>query len=92
MLEFLICRHNETSRAQAALDNITALIQHGEKDFVAKDTMDISWEILGICQEINGNIQAARFSFQQSLQQYQFSEIQLATRERIQNLNDQEKH
>nr|XP_034309239.1 uncharacterized protein LOC117683659 [Crassostrea gigas] len=92
MLEFLICRHNDTSRAQAALDNITALIQHGEEDFVAKDTMDISWEILGICQEINGNIQAARFSFQQSLQQYPFFEIQLATRERIQNLNDQEKH
>eukprot|EP00105_Crassostrea_gigas_P035761 XP_019919909.1 PREDICTED: uncharacterized protein LOC105320880 [Crassostrea gigas] len=92
MLEFLICRHNDTSKAQAALDNITALIQHSEQGFVAKDTMDISWEILGICQEIKGNIQAARFSFQQSLKQYPIFEIQLATRERIQNLYDQEKH
>nr|XP_034309236.1 uncharacterized protein LOC117683657 [Crassostrea gigas] len=89
MLEFLICRHSDTPRAQAALDNITALIQHG---FVIEDIMDISWEILGICQEIKGNIQAARFSFQQSLKQYQFAEIQLATRERIQSLNDQAVH
>nr|XP_011428581.1 uncharacterized protein LOC105329110 [Crassostrea gigas] len=92
MLEFLICRHNDTSRAQAALDNITALIQHEEGGYGVNQGMDMAWEILGICQEIKGNIQDARFSFQQSLKQYPFSLIQLATRERIQNLNDQESH
>nr|XP_034317637.1 uncharacterized protein LOC117686569 [Crassostrea gigas] len=82
-LEFLSCRHNDTLRSQAALDNIQALVNCEEGVFVPKFTLDISWEILGICQQITGNIEAARFSFQQSLKQYPDCEIKLATRQRI---------
>lgn len=80
MLEFLICRHNDTLRAQLALNNLQALVQH--------DQSDISWAILGICQQIQGDIQAALFSFQQSLRENSLCKIHHATRLRIQDIND----
>ncbi|XP_052683224.1 uncharacterized protein LOC128163635 [Crassostrea angulata] len=82
-LEFLSCRQNDTLRSQAAVDDIQALVNCDDEFFVPKVTLDISWEILGICQQITGNIEAARFSFQQSLKQYPYCEIKLATRQRI---------
>ncbi|XP_052683465.1 uncharacterized protein LOC128163836 [Crassostrea angulata] len=85
LLEYLSCRHNDTLRSQTALDNLQALVNN--KDVIVHDlTLDISWEILGICQQITGNIQAARFSFQQSLKQYPVFGIELATRQRINTL------
>lgn len=92
MLEFLICKHNDTSRAQSALDNIQALVQPDQEGYLSKSTSDISWEILGICQQINGNIQDALVSFQQPLRHYSYSGIQLASRRRIQDINDQAAH
>lgn len=80
MLEFLTCRHNDTLRAQLALGNLKALVQH--------DQSDISWNILGICQQIQGDIQAALFSFRQSLRENSLCKIQHATRLRIQDIDD----
>ncbi|XP_052690996.1 uncharacterized protein LOC128168887 [Crassostrea angulata] len=87
MLEFLSSRHVDTMRAQAALDELQVLVHHDQGLYVDNDTRDISWEILGICQQITGNIQAALYSYQQSLRQRPFHKIQIATTERIQDLH-----
>ena len=50
---------------------------------------DISWQILGICQQISGDYVGALNSFRRSLQQYPYNRIQKATRLRIQTINEQ---
>ena len=87
MLEFLCCRHAEPVRAQAALDDLQVLVHHDQGVFVHVELRDISWEILGICQQMTGNHQAALYSYRQSLRQYPFNKIDTATRHRIQNLH-----
>nr|XP_022298640.1 uncharacterized protein LOC111107649 [Crassostrea virginica] len=87
MLEFLCCRHVDPVRAQAALDDLQVLVHHDQGVFVPVPVRDISWEILGICQQMTGNRQAALFSYRQSLRQIPFHKIDTATRHRIQNLH-----
>ena len=86
MLEFLCCRHVNPMIAQAALDDLQVLVHHDQNVFVPVALGDISWEILGICQQMAGNPQAALFSYQMSLSQFPFHNIQTATRHRIQDL------
>ena len=86
MLEFLCCRHVNRMRAQAALDDIQVLVYHDRGILVPKLYRDISWEILGICQQMTGNHQAALYSYHQSLTQFPAHEIHNATRNRIQDL------
>ncbi|XP_052708612.1 uncharacterized protein LOC128183577 [Crassostrea angulata] len=87
MLEFLCSRHVDTMRAQRALDDLQILVHHDQGQLIHVLCRDISWEILGICQQITGNLQAALYSYQQSLRQYPFNRIQTATRQRIQDLH-----
>ncbi|XP_052708198.1 uncharacterized protein LOC128183283 [Crassostrea angulata] len=87
MLEFLCSRHVDTLRAQRALDDLQVLVHHDMGELVPVYLRDISWEILGICQQITGNLQAALYSYQQSLRQYPCHKIQTATRQRIQDLH-----
>nr|XP_011416501.3 uncharacterized protein LOC105320313 isoform X1 [Crassostrea gigas] len=87
MLEFLCSRHVDTMRAHRALDDLQVLVNHGQGQLVPAHPRDISWEILGICQQITGNLQAALYSYQQSLRQYPLNKIQTATRQRIQDLH-----
>ena len=88
MIEFLCYRNVNSVRAQAqaALDDLQVLVHHDQQVFIAAVIRDISWEILGICQQITGNNQAALYSYQQSLQQFPFNKIQTASRQRIQTL------
>ena len=86
MLEFLCYRHIDTMRAQTALDDLQVLVHHDQGLYVPLYTRDISWQILGICQQISGNLQAALYSYQQSLRQYPFNKIQSATLMRIHEL------
>nr|XP_034311421.1 uncharacterized protein LOC117684252 [Crassostrea gigas] len=65
-LEFLCYRHIDTTLSQAALDELQVLVHHDQGLYVHDLFTDISWEILGICQQITGNLQAALYSFQQS--------------------------
>lgn len=85
MLEFLCSRHVDTIRAQAALNDLQAglnlVLYYDSFDFG-----DISWEILGICQQIAGYHQAALYSYQQSLRQVSMASIETATRQRIRDL------
>ena len=87
MLEFLCCRHVDPMRAQAALDDLQVLVHHDQWLFVPFGYRDISWEILGICQQMTGNRTAALYSYRQSLRQYPFHKIDTATRHRIQDLH-----
>ena len=87
MLEFLCYRHVDPIRAQAALDDLQVLVHHDQGVLVPVELRDISWEILGICQQMAGNHQAALYSYHQSLTQHPTHIIQSATRQRIQELN-----
>nr|XP_022340879.1 uncharacterized protein LOC111135259 isoform X2 [Crassostrea virginica] len=85
MLEFLCCRHVDPIRAQAGLDDLQVLVHHDQGVFVPVELRDISWEILGICQQMTGNHQAALYSYTQSLIQYPWQKIHTATIQRIQD-------
>ncbi|XP_052702565.1 uncharacterized protein LOC128179105 [Crassostrea angulata] len=87
MLEFLSSRHVDTVRAQAALDDLQVLVHHDQGPLIPFYHRDISWEILGICQQMAGNLQAALYSYQQSLRQDPFHKIQTATTKRINDLH-----
>ncbi|XP_048769159.2 uncharacterized protein LOC125675478 [Ostrea edulis] len=85
MLEFLCYRHIDTMRAQTALNDLQVLVHHDQGLYVPQILRDISWQILGFCQQISGNLQAALYSYQQSLK-YPYHKIQSATQMRIHEL------
>lgn len=69
------------------LENLQVLVQNEHLGLVQQDIRDISWEILGIIQEMSGDIPAAKYSFQQSFRHNSVIEIQSATRKRIRDLH-----
>nr|XP_034302758.1 uncharacterized protein LOC117681599 [Crassostrea gigas] len=85
-VEFLCYRHIDTTLSQAALDELQVLVHHDQGLYVPDRHRDISLEILGICQQITGNLQAALYLYQQSLTQYPYNQIQTATQRRIHDL------
>uniref|UniRef100_A0A8W8IZG4 Mab-21-like HhH/H2TH-like domain-containing protein n=1 Tax=Magallana gigas TaxID=29159 RepID=A0A8W8IZG4_MAGGI len=88
-LEFLCYRHIDTTLSQAALDELQVLVHHDQGLRVPDLHRDISWEILGICQQITGNLQAALYSYQNSLiTQYPLHRIQTATKRRMRIIQD----
>ncbi|XP_062583312.1 uncharacterized protein LOC134245065 [Saccostrea cucullata] len=84
MLEILCYRHVDTMRAQTALNDLQTLVHYDQGQFIPLLSRDISWQILGICQQVTGNLQAALYSYQQSLRQEPFNDIHTATEMRIQ--------
>ena len=85
-LEFLCYRHIDRIFSQAALDELQVLVHHDQGLYVSDAAKDISWEILGICYQITGNIRAALYSYQQSLIPYPGNRIQSVTQIRIREL------
>lgn len=81
MLSFLCSRHVETIRAQSSLKALKSDVEH-----VSEHYGRISYEILGICQEIAGNRQDALNSYYKSLEQFPLPLIQSASRQRIRDL------
>ncbi|XP_052691023.1 uncharacterized protein LOC128168902 [Crassostrea angulata] len=63
MLEILCSRHVDTIGAQTALNDLQALVHHDQGLYIGDICRDISWEILGICQQISRNLQAALYSY-----------------------------
>nr|XP_022315411.1 uncharacterized protein LOC111119498 [Crassostrea virginica] len=86
-LEFLCYRHIDTTLAETALEELQVLVHHDQCMYVHDMSRDISWEILGICQQMTGNLQAALFSYQKSLTQFPMNNIHTATQMRIQDLH-----
>ncbi|XP_052721361.1 uncharacterized protein LOC128192602 [Crassostrea angulata] len=86
-LGFLCYRHIDSTLSQTALNELQVLVHHDQGLYLKEVYRDISWEILGICQQITGNLQAALYSYQQSLfTRYTVNFIQTATQRRIQNV------
>lgn len=81
MLTFLCSRHVDTIRTQSALNALKSDVEHASEHYGR-----ISYEILGICQEIAGNIQDALNSYYKSLKQFPLPLIESATEQRIRNL------
>ncbi|XP_052703483.1 uncharacterized protein LOC128179866 [Crassostrea angulata] len=88
-LEFLCYRHIDTTLSQAALDELQVLVHHDQGIYIYDLHREISWEILGISQQMAGNLQAALYSYQQSLTQHPYHKIQTATHMRIQDVVSQ---
>ncbi|XP_022302107.2 uncharacterized protein LOC111110066 [Crassostrea virginica] len=86
-IDFLCYRHIDTTLAQTALEEFQVLVHHDQGQYVHDLFRDISSEILGICQQMTGNLQAALYSYQQSLTQYPTHKIHNATQMRIQDLH-----
>ncbi|XP_062572679.1 uncharacterized protein LOC134234618 [Saccostrea cucullata] len=86
MLKVLCYRHVDTMRVQTALDDLQTLVHYDDGHFIPLDYRDISWQILGICQQVTGNPQAALYSYQQSLRQEPYHNIQTAATKRIQEV------
>ncbi|XP_061185821.1 uncharacterized protein LOC133193924 [Saccostrea echinata] len=74
----------EDSRAIEMRESVV-LIHQFQGKFIDEDSRDISWQILGICQQISGDYQADLYSFQQSLTVDPYHRIQTATELRIQD-------
>ncbi|XP_062580646.1 uncharacterized protein LOC134242565 [Saccostrea cucullata] len=88
MLEILCYRHVVPVRTQRALDDLQDLVHHNQETDLLGNGKEISWEILGIFQQITGNYQAALYSYRQSLTQETFNKIQIATLMRIRQIMD----
>ncbi|XP_062583197.1 uncharacterized protein LOC134244957 [Saccostrea cucullata] len=86
MLEILCYRHVDTMQAQTALDDLQTFVHCYQGQLICYLTRDISWQILGICQQVTGNLQAALYSYQQSLREVPYHNIQTATEMRIQRV------
>ncbi|XP_052707267.1 uncharacterized protein LOC128182587 [Crassostrea angulata] len=86
-LEFLCYRHIDTTLSLAALDELQFLVHHDQGLYIRDIYRYISWEILGICQQITGDLQGALYSYQQSLiPHHPWNEIPTATQKRIQEI------
>ncbi|XP_062613657.1 uncharacterized protein LOC134275391 [Saccostrea cucullata] len=85
MLEFFCYCKIDPIKAKLALDDLQNIV-YNYQGFNHKELRDIHWQILGICQQMAGDLQAALHSYQQSLQ-YKFHGLQRATRMRIQSLH-----
>ncbi|XP_061166182.1 uncharacterized protein LOC133175076 [Saccostrea echinata] len=83
MLEILCYRHVDTMGAQTAPDDLQTLLHIDQGQLIPLPYRDISWQILGICQQVTGNLQDALYSYQQSLKQDRFNKIYTATEMRI---------
>ncbi|XP_065945015.1 uncharacterized protein [Magallana gigas] len=92
-LEFLCYRHIDTTLSQAALDQLQALVHHDQELYIVDGNREISWEILGICQQITGDLQTALYSYQQSqITQHPFYNIHTARQRRIQDIVQSTQH
>lgn len=83
-LEFLCYRHIDTELAKEAIDKLQAIVHYDRGYYIFELCKDISWEILGICQQITGDFESALYSFQQSLSHFEFNNVRIAAHRRIQ--------
>ncbi|XP_062572702.1 uncharacterized protein LOC134234652 [Saccostrea cucullata] len=82
---FILNHHRlgDTVRSQQSLQDLHTLLLYDVGIYVPFNLRDISWQILGICQQICGDFQGALESYQHSLQQNPYHKIQEATLYRV---------
>nr|XP_022288206.1 uncharacterized protein LOC111100526 [Crassostrea virginica] len=81
-------RLGDTVRSQQSLQDLHTLLLYDDGTRVPELLRDISWQILGICQQTCGDYVGALNSFQCSIQQFPYNTIQRATMFRMQTMNE----
>ncbi|XP_062616524.1 uncharacterized protein LOC134278223 [Saccostrea cucullata] len=79
-------RLGDTVRSQRSLQDLQALLLYDDGTHIPLYPRDISWQILGICQQICGDYSGSLQSYRYSLQQIPFHKLQEATLIRIHSL------
>ncbi|XP_062592426.1 uncharacterized protein LOC134253852 [Saccostrea cucullata] len=89
---FILNHHRlgDTVRSQQSLQDLQTLLLYDDGIYVHPYLRDISWQILGICQQICGDCFRALESYQYSLKQRPYHKIHQATRLRINTLVNEE--
>jgi hypothetical protein len=85
LMLLIVCNHGNLQKQQEVLHELYFLVHFGDGLSVYKHLGDISWQILGICQQICGDHMGALSSYLHSLDQEPFHQIQKATHRRISN-------
>lgn len=89
MLEFLCQRCIDKNKAMVALAKLSNVVQCDDGMHITEDFEDISWQILGICQELSGNLRGALRAYKKSLACDQtLNRIRSASDERIQDVEN----
>ena len=85
-LSFL-CHHNrqKVQMASTALNDLCTLLHYDNGYHINQSELAISWQMLGICQEMSGDFQGSYQSYSKALQQH-WCPIKLATIMRMQAL------
>jgi hypothetical protein len=88
----VLSHHRLGNRSQSlqSLTDIQTLLVYDDGEYVPLLFRDLSWQILGICQHVVGDLHGALQSYQESLrQESQYNNIQKATENRIMFLERQ---
>ncbi|XP_062593420.1 uncharacterized protein LOC134254906 [Saccostrea cucullata] len=76
-------RLGNQSLYQQSLSDLKTLLLYDDGMYISTHQRDLAWQILGICQQIVGDLHGALYSYQESLKQEPFHQIQKATEARI---------
>lgn len=76
-------RLGDMAQSLLALKDLKILLLSNNRTHVPLRTRDISWQILGICQRVVGDLHGALQSFQQTLRQDSYHKLHDASRYRI---------
>jgi hypothetical protein len=79
---------NRSQHLQSMTDLQTLLLYHDGR-YVPSYTRDLSWQILGICQQVVGDLNGALQTYHGLLRRNSFTEIQKATEKRISTVERQ---
>ncbi|XP_062619443.1 uncharacterized protein LOC134281004 [Saccostrea cucullata] len=85
MLEFLCYRQFNEQIAAVAIYDLKNIVAEG--DFIRPCTRDICWQILGICQQLQGDLWGALESYVEAVKEFPFHNLKNATKLRIQSLD-----
>ena len=81
-------RLGDTVRSQQSREDLQTMLLYDDGTRVRERLKDISWQILGICQQICGEYVGALDSYRRSPQETPYHGIKKLTMSRIQTLND----
>lgn len=86
---FVLSNHKlrKRSKCQLSLTNLQTLLHQDDGRNIPLEYLDISWQILGICQYVVGDLHEAMQSYKQSMKQKEYHKIQDASIYRIEFLN-----
>ncbi|XP_062588845.1 uncharacterized protein LOC134250496 [Saccostrea cucullata] len=82
-------RLSNRSRCLKSLTDLQTLLLYDDGIYVPLELRDLSWQILGICQHVVGDLHGALHSYEESLRQQPYNRIKEATQIRIECVKQQ---